>query len=106
MIVARDADAIRQAGLPWLNNGHALRALFQDAGVTLDDVEMDLARRLETFIRWSGRYPVSARPEDFRSEWLQDDPTEPGAYMYASGPDDRAIFQKLFDRVSGMGADD
>ena len=43
----------------WKGSGHELRNLLADLKVPMDNLESDVLRRLEVFVKWGGRYPVS-----------------------------------------------
>ena len=43
---------------------HKLVDLLHRTGLTLSNEESYLARRLQAFVEWSGRYPIPAKLED------------------------------------------
>ena len=71
IIVCRDPTLVTEKRLRrWDKRGHRLIALFADAGIQLDESELNLLGRVTRMTEWKGRYPV---PLDFSKTDPQSD---------------------------------
>lgn len=75
---------------------HVIRPLLDQFNIYLTPTEKGLVRRLETFVRWAGRYPVPLDVEHMMPGDLPEGGFGPPA-SYQS--DDAEVFQTLFARL-------
>jgi hypothetical protein len=76
--------------------GHGLTDLAVRLRLQLSDDEADYLRRLEEYVIWAGRYPVSMKPEDYERSHLERQLT-----FKTTDPElSRLLFERLSEMVS------
>jgi hypothetical protein len=77
-----------------LKMNHKLIDLSEKAGITLTDVQSDIVKRLQTYVVWSGRYPVPKTKNDML---LNQRASNRDSFPLPLQPFERPIYNDLYD---------
>jgi hypothetical protein len=90
---ARPDFALDQS-LSGTRGGHGLTGMAKTLALRLNPAELDYLRRLEEYVVWAGRYPVSKKATDFLAGYRE--------RLLTFTSDDPGTADELFDRLAQL----